>query len=1585
MEKDKDLFLDMLENPNLTLEDMVSVGHSAESTRFLDKSAYENSQKVRAKFTDAEGNFKQDEFNTWYDTAAKAYQQITSKDNNISLLNVAAFDESDITVSPEKRTLNTKPIVSFTPNPDRLSTSIYRVGKTSERERTQSELAQAEKILLNPVEAAADPSKAKWGDSPNDSWWSNFFDTQVLAQWDEDGTHVDPVTGQTVQHQKGELKLNDNGTYYYESLDGRDTYGRQVLNKMNTITTDGSFWNQYDFFDSDDIKEKSFVGSVAKNLALVGSMFIPYVGWGVAGASVATQLVGLTGTLGKMLTGSDSPTFSAMEGWSKSLNRQTAKSEYAQQNMLCWENFIDLIGDTTAQLREQRAIFKFAPAILGKGKYGIQSKAFGANTKAMGEEIADAARKESTSNLDVKNILRAVGGEDPRASLARAGAAQDKIISNGIVDKAVKDYLEDYNSLGEKIARAYMVGITVGDTYGEAKEAGASDFEATMLTLGYAAAENKLLNSELGKWIFPELKGQSATQRQIAKKMLEADKELSAEGLASTLDAAGVKKTKAELIGKKIAGMGQDTKNISENLGSVDQNTKTAWMKKWFNAGKDIFDTQQSVMKGTVGAMVSNALAEGTEEVTEELLKDFSTSCFNLVKAAQGDKDTRMQGFLGTWDWNEALKRYGMSFFGGLVGGGINSAATDYSQFRDIANMTSEQAMQQLVWMERNGETEKFWNTVSKMTLGDKQHTTERDENGNYKLGDKDNNQDIEVKKAIRQQLDLIHNILTVNGANIDDEGLIGQVMNSLPSLNGRDILGDFRANALATSVTAGRFLKEYNNLCKAIVLEANNLRNLQTQNVDSQKPTPDQEQAIKESQENLKILQDARQKLLSGERTAEFYKDAMFETTYGVSESFIAPTEVQYMEMITGKPYSLITEEERKPLRDKYANWSKTERAEQIHQLSTMFYDTTARTSKALQESHEMYDQMKNGQLEKLQKITDLSSQKLSAIIQLAKGYYSENPTEDIQNILSNWAKNDPANKANPLNVALDDSTGHVYLTENPKTPGEVEFNFSDSNEQLALDGYLDKYREAIENPNATTEEKVSNVINTYLDNIVSEIGNTAEEIIKSGYIHPEVKRAFLPVIEQTFDELNGLSMDLAPDMIGTSDLAIADQDRLGEASEKVQKALNDLQEKQDALKTLNYTPISENLRNFAVGLGTNNTVLDLVEGAIKKEESYQEAVDNIILDEDSEKQFDEAEKLLKLYRASIIASGTDNADVDQIFGYNKALNELCKNDQNWTPLAEIDQQIAGYALQDVNLALQRLQAIKGISALNQGNKLNIQNYTAANTKLILGNKLNTLITNLLNEDDDDARDVKNKWNQNGALDELKLAIESAELHKQLTGKTVADRTLALNTAQKEQIERESHQIEDAIYNFFQKNKDKLNDSAEARADLAQFLKVAKFDYYKHNNDIVTQSSEDIDDNAFTWWLASHAALKSSDFYNAYRKVISDDIAPIPTQEFGVYASIASIYNGDLFKAFGSAMRQYVYEDWKSKSDVVYNEDGSINKDAPSEKYNILKERGITELPRTNEDIDAVLGCDFVPNFNNILFIEGIPGSGNI
>lgn len=255
---------------------------------------------------------------------------------------------------------------TVTPNPLRLTSSMYEFGKNGPQLMSDHEIAQSQKVLANPVEYAKG-AKPIWQDAPEDSFFGHFFDTRVIAQWDEDGEHIDLMTGQKVQHKKGDRKLNENGTYFYENLDGRDVYGRQVLNKLNTITKEGTTLNKWDFFDSDDIKQKSFTGTMMKNLALVGSMFLPYVGPAVAGVSVATQMVGLFGTLGKMLIDSDNPIFSEMEGWSKSVNRQTLTTQYAQENPWCWENFINLVGDVAGQLKEQRFLFEYAPALFKGG------------------------------------------------------------------------------------------------------------------------------------------------------------------------------------------------------------------------------------------------------------------------------------------------------------------------------------------------------------------------------------------------------------------------------------------------------------------------------------------------------------------------------------------------------------------------------------------------------------------------------------------------------------------------------------------------------------------------------------------------------------------------------------------------------------------------------------------------------------------------------------------------------------------------------------------------------------------------------------------------------------------------------------------------------------------------------------------------------------------------------------------------------------------------------------------------------------------------------------------------------------------
>ena len=88
---------------------------------------------------------------------------------------------------------------------------VEKVGFVSDRTLTAAEIAQTQKVF--------DPETGEWDESPNDAWLGrNWFQPVALAQWDSDDYHIDPETNRKVRHRKGELKLNDEGTYYYEKL-----------------------------------------------------------------------------------------------------------------------------------------------------------------------------------------------------------------------------------------------------------------------------------------------------------------------------------------------------------------------------------------------------------------------------------------------------------------------------------------------------------------------------------------------------------------------------------------------------------------------------------------------------------------------------------------------------------------------------------------------------------------------------------------------------------------------------------------------------------------------------------------------------------------------------------------------------------------------------------------------------------------------------------------------------------------------------------------------------------------------------------------------------------------------------------------------------------------------------------------------------------------------------------------------------------------------------------------------------------------------------------------------------------------------
>jgi hypothetical protein len=55
-------------------------------------------------------------------------------------------------------------------------------------------------------------------------------------------------------------------------------------------------------------------------------------------------------------------------------------------------------------------------------------------------------------------------------------------------------------------------------------------------------------------------------------------------------------------------------------------------------------------------------------------------------------------------------------------------------------------------------------------------------------------------------------------------------------------------------------------------------------------------------------------------------------------------------------------------------------------------------------------------------------------------------------------------------------------------------------------------------------------------------------------------------------------------------------------------------------------------------------------------------------------------------------------------------------------------------------------------------------------------------------------------------------------------------------------------------------------------------------FNLYTTGEEILTADSVDVDDNAFIWWLAARASVKSSQFYYMYKAIINEKIAPVPT-----------------------------------------------------------------------------------------------------
>lgn len=159
-----------------------------------------------------------------------------------------------------------------------------------------------------------------------------------------------------------------------------------------------------------------------------------------------------------------------------------------------------------------------------------------------------------------------------------------------------------------------------------------------------------------------------------------------------------------------------------------------------FNGAKSFAQNNYKAIADGSTSILSNALAEGVEEVTEEVLYDVTKATFNAISYFTGN-ERRLSAF------NDMASRYSMSFFGGAIGGGMFQGINDI-KIRKSYDSSNMQANQELIYLIRQGRGEEIYKALEDMkkkgVLGDRNlSATKVDKVGDkyaYQQGtDKDN------------------------------------------------------------------------------------------------------------------------------------------------------------------------------------------------------------------------------------------------------------------------------------------------------------------------------------------------------------------------------------------------------------------------------------------------------------------------------------------------------------------------------------------------------------------------------------------------------------------------------------------------------------------------------------------------------------------------------------------------------------------------------------------------------------------------------------------------------------------------------
>lgn len=919
--KQNDWIVATINNPTYDSQDFQYLaGLTLDNTQLLSKDEYLKSQFIRNNeaFKDKNGNFDEKVFNDIYQQAATKFQDF-STENEINDYQYSMWD----TLRPKDGKIkNLNFSLSKENNPQHISIGISGINEISSSSKSMRELAQNSKIY--------DPSTGTYLDkSVNDiSLWNNpieYFksilgDPLVYATYDEDTEEIDPVTGNKVLHKKGEWKVNENGEYYVEKLNGRSLIGKQVVSAIDYLTPENTEINKYDFFDSDDL-EKSVGGTIAKNVAAVIPMLIPYVNIAYAGLLVGRETSKALPMLYGIVNGlsgsdnTDSKLLNTLAAYGQTFTGST--SDYAQQNTFSFENFANLMSDVALQWGQQKFIAQTFSKLTSGGDRALKS----AQVKAQ-IEYANRSKKAIedafSGKLPAEKMAAYIGTDDVTkvGELIKTGQWAETAFGKAAINKylpTAQRIAESRMRTGQDLSLVYMAMVSNTDVYESVLQKGGTPFEAASIALGSMIgmfSVDKYLG--LGEMFFNDEPARRAI-REAARK--------NAEELIST---AGFKQTQAQTK-KGIVGL----------------------VQRGIDVGRKAVNDYHSAIKDRTLGFVGKSLGEGLEEVSEELVADLSKTLGELA----GKLGYFSQTDYGAWE--NALDRYMMSFLGGAAGGGL-FYGVDAIQNR---NRQTQEFQTDLIYLLRQGKKDEILAEVSRLKkegkLGSKTlsyKTTKSGTDNVFLTADTEqDSQSQYIYDTLVKTINQLDFILNDNQMKLSEDEIFDKM-----------VQGEYRQTALSDFLKGDKdevknlsyitkYQQDFQKLAEDIVNKESEIQKYIAETTDPGKRNSDFQERLTKLKAEKQQLLDYRDYLF-GEGSLGYIEKMLFAMDTSLSGQYLALNYNQFVRNLYRKSVNELTEAEKESVNKNWEQYKKIRR-DNLDEAFQLYKSMEKKISPSIQE----------------------------------------------------------------------------------------------------------------------------------------------------------------------------------------------------------------------------------------------------------------------------------------------------------------------------------------------------------------------------------------------------------------------------------------------------------------------------------------------------------------------------------------------------------------------------------------------------------------------------------------------------------